>query len=327
MSGAAAGENGEAMALDGLHHVTAICSDAQTNADWYVGLLGLRLLKRSINQANPDALHLFYGDETGTPGATITFFVHPRLPRGRAGRGQIAKVLWRVGSVGAIEFWEQRFSAAGIETVREDEESVCVADPDGLVHELRLVAGSSEPPLRAAHPEIAPEFALCGLHGVTAYHDLDADGDPLEFTGVDRLLGVTRAGELRGPTRGALYQPVAAPEAPARRGAGVVHHVAWTIPDAAFADWQTQLGEAGVELVEVADRYYFRSLYFRIPDGVLFELATPQPGFTVDEPLATLGTRLCVPPAFADRAAELEASLAPLSDPLAAWRAERAGGG
>ena len=330
------------LTIDGLHHVTSIASDAQANVDFYVGVLGLRLLKRSINQGNPEVYHLYYGDEGGHPGATMTCFVYPGLPRGRAGRGRVARVLWRLSSISAVEYWETRLLETGLVTTREDEDAVSVEDPDGLTHVLRLVTGTSDAPLVAEHPEIPREYALAGLHGVIAFHDLDAEvpdrdvdepqedarlcGALAEITGLDALLGVSPGGELRGPTRGGVYLPGAAPAAPGLRGAGTVHHVAWTIPDAAYAAWQARLTEAGVELVEVADRYYFRSLYFRTPMGVLFELATPTPGFTVDETAAELGTRLCIPPAFGARAAEIEAQLTPFTDPLETWRAQRAPG-
>jgi glyoxalase family protein len=299
-------------ALDGLHHVTAITADAQRNLDFYVGLLGLRMVKRSINQGNPQTYHLFYGDEQGRPGADITFFAYPRLPRGRAGHGMVHEVIWRLGSIEAVDFWERRLAEADRECWR-DQDVLAFTDPDGLVNELRLVAGSADEPLTGYHPDIPPAFALQGLHAVRAYGDIE------EGTGLDELLGFSLAGEVRGPHRRGLFLPGDPPTARAMKGSGTVHHVAWAIADASYDWWLERLTGAGVELVEVADRYYFRSIYFHLPSGVLFELATLGPGFGIDEPLETLGSQLAIPPAFESLRGELEASLPPLRDPRERW--------
>jgi glyoxalase family protein len=304
-------------ALDGLHHVTAITADAQRNLDFYVGLLGLRLVKRSIVQSQPPnlrAYHLFYGDELGRPGADISFLVHPRLPRGHAGSGMVHQVIWRLGSIEAVDFWEQRLIEAGLIPHR-GQDTLAFEDPDGLVNELRRVAGSPDEPLSGVHPEIPPGLALQGLHAVRAYGDIE------EGTGLDELLGFSPAGEVRGPHRRGLYLPGDPPATRAMKGAGTVHHVAWAIADSSYEWWIERLRGAGVELVEVADRYYFRSIYFHIPGGVLFELATRGPGFGIDEPLATLGSELSIPPAYASLRAELEANLAPLQNPRDHWPA------
>jgi glyoxalase family protein len=298
-------------ALDGLHHVTAITADAQRNLDFYVGRLGLRLVKRSINQGNPRTYHL-YGDDQGHPGADITFFAYPRLPRGRAGNGMVHEVIWRLGSLAAVDFWERRMADAGMAPHR-DQDVITFRDPDGLVNELRLVADSPDAPLAGVHPEIPEAFALQGLHAVRVF------GDIAEGTGLDELLGFSPAGEARGPHRGGLYLPGDPPAARAMKGAGTVHHIAWAIADGSYEWWIDRLRGAGVELVEVADRHYFRSIYFHVPSGVLFELSTLGPGLTVDEPLETLGSQLSIPPAFASLRGELEASLAPLRDPRERW--------
>ncbi len=299
-------------ALDGLHHVTAITADAQRNLDFYVGVLGLRLVKRSINQGNPRTYHLFYGDEQGRPGADITFFAYPRLPQGRVGSGMVHEVIWRLGSIEAVDFWERRLVGAGLEPWR-DQDVIAFTDPDGLVNELRLVAGSVEEPLSAFHPDIPAAFALQGLHGVRAYGDIE------EGTGLDGLLGFSLAGEVRGPHRSGLFLPGDPPSTRAMKGAGTVHHVAWAIADSSYEWWLDRLSAHRVELVEVADRYYFRSIYFHLPNGVLFELATLGPGLGIDEPLETLGSQLSIPPAFEALADELKASLTPLRDPRERW--------
>ncbi len=299
-------------ALDGLHHVSAITADAQRNLDFYVGRLGLALVKRSVNQDDPRTYHLFYGDETGQPGAVITFFAHPRLPRGHAGAGMVHTIIWRLGSIEAVDFWERRLVEAGVAPQR-DQDAITFEDPDGLVNELRLVVGSPDEPLSAVHPEIPPALALQGLHAVRAFGDIE------EGTGLDELLGFSVVGEAGGPQRRGLYLPGDPPATRAMKGAGTVHHVAWTIADDAYAWWIDRLSSAGVEIVEIADRYYFRSIYFRLPGGVLFELATRGPGFMRDEPVETLGSRLSLPPALASLRGELEASLVLLQDPRERW--------
>jgi glyoxalase family protein len=297
------------MKLDGIHHITAITGNAPGNVDFYTRGMGLRMVKKSVNQDDPTVYHLFYGDEHATPGLDLTFFEYPGAARGRAGAGMIHRIVWRVGSADALDFWADRLASEGIESER-DGERLRFADPEGLVHELAVVDVPDEP-LIAEHPEIPSEHALQGFHGVRAYSD-----DPERSRKMlEDALAFTSAGdgwEARGERRGALYVYDAPPPERGLQGAGTVHHVAWGSTDEEHLAWRERVQAAGGRPTPVIDRHYFRSIYFREPSGVLFELATPSPGFTVDEPLETLGERLSIPPALESRRAEIESVLKPL---------------
>jgi glyoxalase family protein len=304
------------MKLDGIHHITAITGDAQSNVDFYVGVLGLRLVKKSVNQDDPTVYHLFYGDEHAHPGLDLTFFEYPGAAPGRAGDGMIYRVVWRVAGPEALDFWAERLSGAGIESRREGD-SLVFSDPEGLEHEL-LVADASDEPLVAEHPEVPAEHALQGFHAVRAYSSQpDVSRQMLD------TLGFAQSGagwEARGEHRGSLY---AYDEPPAERGiqgAGTVHHVAWTSDDEDHEAWRERVQQGGGRPTPVIDRHYFRSIYFREPSGVLFEIATRSPGFTVDEPLEHLGEKLSIPPFLESRRPDIEATVRPLENPRVATR-------
>jgi glyoxalase family protein len=305
------------MQLDGIHHVTAITGDAPRNVDYYTRVLGLRLTAKTVNQDDTSVYHLFYGDELARPGADLTFFEYPGAIPGRAGTGMVHSVVWRVGSEQALEFWAERLSAEGAELAREDGR-LRFADFEGLGHEL-VVDASGDAPLIADHPEIPAELALHGFEGVRAYSDAPERTSAL----LERLMGARRredgAFELRGDRRGGW---IALDEPPAERGrqsAGTVHHVAWSTTDAEQGAWLERLNTAGVPNSGIIDRHYFHSLYFREPGGVLFELATEEPGFTVDGPVEELGRRIILPPWLESRRELVEARLTPLPDPRAEW--------
>jgi glyoxalase family protein len=295
------------MKLDGIHHVTCITGDAARNVEYYTGTLGLRLVKKSVNQDDPTVYHLFYADEAGTPGSDITFFEYPGAAPGRAGSGMIHTVVWRVGSEEALEFWRERVG------------SIPFTDPEGLQHDL-VVSSVPDRPLIADHPEIPREFALQGFEGVRAY------ARNVEQHTADLLdgLGFEREGNrwtTRGVSRGGWIEYEEAPEEPGIPGAGTVHHVAWASPTDEHDAWQRRVAESGASPTPVIDRYYFKSVYFREPSGVLFEIATIGPGFTADEPLESLGEHLSLPPSFEHLRGRLEPVLTPLPD----VRAIRAG--
>jgi glyoxalase family protein len=304
------------MKLDGIHHITAITGDSQRNVDFYVGVLGLRLVKKSVNQDDPTVYHLFYGDEHAHPGLDLTFFEYPDAAPGRAGDGMIHRVVWRVGGPAAIDFWAERLAGAGIETAREGD-NLLFADPEGLDHEL-LVADVSDAPLIAEHPEVPAEHALQGFHAVRAY-----SSRPDASRGLLETLGFADGGgswEARGEQRGSRYFY---DEPPAGHGipcAGTVHHVAWTSDDEDHAAWRERVQQGGGRPTPVIDRHYFRSIYFREPSGVLFEIATRSPGFTIDEPLEHLGEKLSIPPFLEGRRPEIEATVRPLENPRVAAR-------
>jgi glyoxalase family protein len=305
------------MKLEGIHHVTAITADAPGNVDFYTRVLGLRLVKKTVNQDDPTVYHLFYADEKGSAGSDLTFFEYPGLPRGRAGAGMVHTVAWRVASDDALSFWADRLAGAGVD-IEPDGDRLRFADPEGMGLEIGVVETGDEP-LVARHPEISAELALQGFDGVRAYSaDPDASRTHLEET-----LGFTPGGtaewEVRGESRGSYYVYDAPPEARGQSGAGTVHHVAWASGMEEHEAWRQRVAEAGLRPTPVIDRFYFRSVYFREPSGVLFEIATLGPGFTADEPLETLGEALSLPPAFEPLRERLEGVLTPLPDPRGSW--------
>jgi glyoxalase family protein len=297
--------------LDGIHHVTCITGDAPQNVDFYTGTLGLRLVKKSVNQDDPTVYHLFYADEEGTPGADITFFEYPGAERGRAGAGMIHTVVWRVGSAEALDFWADRVGA------ERDGDVVRFADPEGLEHEL-VVANVPDRPLVAEHPEIPHELALQGFEGVRAY----ARDPRLRTEPMLQALGFEPAGqawETRGDSRGGWIEYGDAPAEPGIPGAGTVHHVAWASTMEDHEAWRKRVIEAGGRPTPVIDRFWFHSIYFREPSGVLYEIATLGPGFSTDEDPEHLGETLILPPAFEHLRAQVEPVLTPLPDPRESW--------
>jgi glyoxalase family protein len=302
------------MQLDGIHHITAITGDAQRNVDFYVGVLGLRLVKKSVNQDDPTVYHLFYGDEHAHPGLDLTFFEYPGASPGRAGDGMIHRVVWRVAGEDALAFWRERLAGHGVESERSGD-SLRFRDPEGLEHEL-LVAEVSDEPLTAEHPEVPSEHALQGFHGVRAYSSRPEGSagllDTLGFESGDE------AWEARGPSRGSVYAYDTPPSQPGIQGAGSVHHVAWTSDDEDHDAWRERAQQGGARPTPLIDRHYFRSIYFREPSGVLFEIATRSPGFTVDEELEHLGEKLSIPPFLENRRGDIEATVRPLENPRVA---------
>ncbi len=304
------------MKLEGIHHITAITADAPGNVEFYAGTLGLRMVKKSVNQDDPTVYHLFYGDEGGSPGADLTFFEYPGTPRGEAGAGMVHRICWRVASEPALEFWEQRLRAHGV-SMQPTGGALRFRDPEGLEHEL-AVSTSDDEPLSASSPEIPREHALAGFDGVRAYAAEPAASarllrDALGFASDD-----DREWLVRGERREGFYDyDPPPPGALARQGAGTVHHVAFASRMEDHERWHALVAEAGARPTPVIDRYYFRSIYFREPSGVLFEIATIGPGFAVDEPAEHLGERLSLPLRYESLRDQLEAALTPLPDPRA----------
>jgi len=305
------------MRFEGIHHVTCITGDAPRNVEFYAGVLGLRLVKKTVNQDDPTVYHLFYADEEGSPGADITFFEYPGARPGVAGDGMVHTITFRVGSDEALDFWESRLADAGASTTREDD-GLGFADPEGLRLAL-TVSSVDDAPLVARHPEIAPELALQGFDSVSAYAARPDRSREL----LERVMAFTAQSddtwEVRGEERGGLYGYDAPPEAPGVPSAGTVHHVAFASTMEDHAEWQRRVSEAGMRATPVIDRFWFRSVYFREPSGVLFELATLGPGFEVDEDREHLGEKLILPPAFEHLRSQVEPVLTPLPDPRAGW--------
>jgi glyoxalase family protein len=302
------------MRFEGIHHVTCITGDAPGNVDFYVRVLGLRLVKKTVNQDDPTVYHLFYADEAGSAGADITFFEYPGARRGRAGAGMVHTVSFRVADETSLDFWEERLRAEGVAT-RRSAGALGFDDPEGLGLEL-VVDASGDPPLVAVDPSIPPEHAIRGFDGVRAFST-----DPERSRRLlEDVLGFAPTGEaaweVRGSVRGGLYAydpaPVSGPGVP---GAGTVHHVAWSSTMEEHESWQRRVAEAGYRPTPPIDRFWFRSVYFREPSGVLFEIATLGPGFQVDEDPAHLGEALILPPAFEHLRSQVEAILTPITNP------------
>jgi glyoxalase family protein len=304
------------MRLEGIHHVTAITGDAPGNVDFYARVLGLRLVKKTVNQDDPTVYHIFYADERGSAGADITFFEYPGARRGRAGAGMVNRIVWRVGSPEALDFWEERLRAE-VAPVSLDEGRLTFSDPEGLGLELAVVETDDEP-LTAESPEIPSEHRIQGFDGVRAYTE-----DPEASRGLlEGALGFEAGGasdfEVRGERRGGFYAYDRTNE-PGIPGAGTVHHVAWSSTPEDHEAWRRQVIEGGGSPTPVIDRFYFKSIYFREPSGVLFEIATIGPGFTTDEPLEHLGERLSLPPNFEHLREQVEPVLTPLPNPRESW--------
>jgi len=298
--------------LNGIHHVTLITGDAPGNVDFYARVLGLRLVKKTVNQDDPTVYHLFYADERGSAGADITFFEYPRARRGRAGDGMVHVITFRVASTDAFDFWATRLAAEGVESEAADGR-LRFADPEGMKLELAAVE-TPDQPLTAAHPDVPAEVALQGFDSVRAY----ARAPQASRRFLEEVLAFeAREGslwEVRCDSRGGLYVYDEPPAEPGIPGAGTVHHVAWASPVDEHGAWQRRIHAAGASVTPVIDRFYFKSIYFREPSGVLFEIATIGPGFATDEPAEHLGERLSLPPAFEHLRERVERTLTPLPD-------------
>ena len=300
------------MKFEGIHHITCITGDAPGNVDFYVRVLGMRLVKKSVNQDDPTVYHLFYADEKGSAGSDLTFFEYPQARPGRAGAGMVHKIVFRVGSEEALDFWAERLANEGISADR-DNGSLRFDDPEGLSLEI-AAAQTDDEPLTAEHPQIPAEHALQGFDGVRAYASAAQSQRFLEETLAFQPRG-DGDWEVRGAKRGSSYAYDEPPAEAGIPGAGTVHHVAWASPQDEHEAWQKRVAASGAHPTPIIDRFYFKSIYFREPSGVLFEIATMGPGFTVDEPLETLGERLSLPPDYEHVRERVEPLLTPLPNP------------
>lgn len=303
----------------GIHHVTAIASDPQANADFYLNALGMRMVKRTVNFDSPETYHFYYGDRAGNPGTIMTFFPWPDAPKGRIGAGQATTTTFSVPE-GSLGWWAQHLAALDVPTSRPaergQEDVLTLRDPDGLLIELAAGADhhNTEPWDGGAVP---PQHAIRGIRSVTLTEQ-DVDGTVEMLHG---QLGFRLESEDQGRLRfrtnaategvGTIVDVLARPRA--ERGlvaAGTVHHVAYRAPDGqAQESWRQSLAQDGVGVTEIRDRSYFTSIYFREPGGVLLEIATDGPGFDYDEPLLELGRSLKLPPWLEPRREQIAASL------------------
>jgi glyoxalase family protein len=303
------------MRLEGLHHITMITGDAQRNVDFYADVLGLRLVKTTVNFDQPDAYHLYFCDETGAPGSLLTWFEFPGAPQGGAGAGMIHRIDLGVASAAALEFWAARLADHGAGPQRDGDE-LRFSDPDGLALAL-VVAAEGNAPLTAVHPDVPAEHAVLGVEGARAYAPGPVGAHALLTDTLGFTDGADGAFTLTGGDRRVRWAYDPAPEARGRLGAGTVHHIAWASRDEDHLAWRARVAQAGAHVTDVRDRDYFRSIYFREPAGVLFEIATLSPGFAVDEDPEHLGEALKLPTQHEHLRARLERRLTPLTNPRA----------
>ncbi len=306
----------------GLHHVTAIAGDPQENVDFYAGILGLRLVKKTVNFDDPGSYHLYYGDAAGNPGTIMTFFSWPGAPRGRIGTGQVSTTSFSVPE-DSLGYWTERLVEHGVRFAmperRFDETVLAFEDHDGLAVEIVAGPGREGGEAWAGNP-VPVEHAIRGIPGVTLS---EQSGEVTENI-LTRLLGFEKVGEEDGRTRylssgsgGSFADVLALPEGtPGQTAVGTTHHVAWRAPDDETEKlWHDEIEARGLHVTPVLDRSYFHSIYFREPGGVLFEIATDPPGFAVDEDPDHLGESLKLPPWLERRRAEIERSLPPIHPP------------
>jgi len=314
--------SGLSIAPHGLHHVTAIATAPHRNVDFYTRVLGLRLIKQTVNFDAPDTWHLYYGDEQGTPSSILTFFPWPDVPPGRQGNGLATATAFSVPPE-SLGWWHQRLQGLGVDVdaprTRDDSELVSLRDHDGMVLDLVASDGDSRSGWDGVG-DIPAEHAVRGLHSVTLSEQvLDPTASMLT-----ELLGMGVAAESAGAARfemadgaaGALVDVFAGSDQRGLQAGGTVHHIAFRAPDLeTMTRWQHELMAAGVRVTEIKDRQYFKSIYFREPGGVLFEIATDSPGFDVDEPLLELGRHLKLPPWLEPDREQIAASLPALGLP------------
>jgi glyoxalase family protein len=306
------------MKLGGLHHITMITGDARKNVEFYADVLGLRMVKKTVNFDAPETYHLYFGDEKGTPGSILTWFEFPGAPQGRPGTGMIHTIQLAVASQDALAFWEERLQARG--SCARSDLSLRFEDYDGLGFDL-LIPETPDPPLRAEHPEIPAEHAISGIEGARAYAPGDGVADELLTAALDFVHVDEGQYRLEGEHREFRWAYDPPPHEAGGQGAGTVHHIAWASRDEDHLSWQERVRAAGRQVTDVRDRDYFQSIYFREPSGVLFEIATLSPGFAVDEDPEHLGEELRLPKQHEHLRAHLEDTLTPVENPRAARRA------
>ena len=298
----------------GIHHLTAIASDPQSNVDFYTGLLGLRLVKKTVNFDDPSAYHLYYGDETGTPGSIVTFFYWPgHEARGRVGSGQNTAIVFSAPAA-SLSFWQERLQGQDVSSERRTrfgEDVLAFADPDGIP--LEIVAVADDARTGWLGNDLSADHALRGLHTAELTVRVAAPTETLltETMGyrlVKREGNRARFESAAGGGSGHYIDVIAdVSTAPGAGGAGTIHHIAWSVPDdATQLEMQKRLHVAGYAVSDVRDRDYFHSIYYRERGGILFEIATATPGFAIDEPINSLGTTLRIPVQFERARTEIE---------------------
>lgn len=302
----------------GIHHVTAMCGDAQTNIDFYAGVLALRLAKVTVNFDDPSTYHLYYGDGTGAPGSAMTFFPWPNAPKGQIGTGQVGATAFSVPA-GSLDFWTARLQSAGLHPDKFERfgaVGLSFRDPDGLVLELIEAQDGREPWVTT---EVGQDVAIRGFHSTTLL-----SANPESTLDTLEALGFVQQGIEGGRVRldtghGGPHQIVDVMTGPIQKGyggVGTVHHIAFRAEDDDNQDELSRAAESkGFMPTTVQERCYFRSVYFRESGRILFEIATDQPGFTIDEDTTALGSALRLPDWFEPHREKIEASLVPVTTP------------
>jgi len=317
------------MHLNGLHHITAVTAKIDHNVTFYTETLGLRLVKKSVNQDDVSAYHLFYADQLGTPGTDITFFDWAQIGPNVPGSDRIAGTAFRVDSAEALEFWEDRLTSSPARQIQQADfgelKLISFLDPEG--QQLYLVNDQGAPFEGETwdRPDIPEGYLLKGFYSVilstpepVQIHEILVSG--LNYEWIDRAVWIdgstpvrryrTHPGGGPGAEVWVLEEPA---RSPGRLGAGSVHHAAFRVKDQeAQEEWRSKLRKSGIHATQVIDRFWFKSIYFRISRGILFEIATEGPGFTVDESLDSLGESLVLPPFLESRREEIEADLTPI---------------
>jgi glyoxalase family protein len=308
------------MKLHGIHHLTAIASNPAANAAFYTDVLGLRLVKKTVNFDDPSTYHLYYGDDAGTPGTILTFFPWPNARRGTPGVGQVTAFAFQVPT-GSLEFWRKHLGSAGLliadQGTRFGENFIAVQDPDEFVLEfIETAEAAATTPARGA--TIPAEHALKGFHGATLSLEAQEQTGTVLTAWMGGQLAGSEGNRFRyflgdGPSRARVDLLCLPAGRSGTGGTGIVHHIAWrTSDDASELAARAELVTAGLNVSPVIDRNYFHSIYYREPGGVLFEIATDAPGFAVDEPPETLGSKLMLPEWLEPHRPVLEATLPPL---------------
>lgn len=308
----------------GIHHITAMASDAQRNVDFYVSVLGLRFVKKSINQDAPDVYHLYYGDEIGSPGTAMTFFPFGRAARGTRGNGEISRVGFSVPTP-SLDFWISHLSKKGVSFSgpfqKFGNDIITFLDPDGMMIELVF---SDKQTLKFPWKQgpIPVEHAIRNFYGVTMnLASLDESTSVLkDILGFNPIMhnGNNHRFIIGEGRDEAAIDIIVDPNIPfARQSAGSVHHIAWRVKDfIVHEEWRQNVDRHGLSPTEVIDRFYFHSIYFREPGGILYEIASDHPGFTVDESVQELGTHLMLPPWYEIHREKIERALPPISIPV-----------
>lgn len=320
------------MQIDGIHHISTVTENGRTATEFVTGVLGLRLAAKTVNQDAPDMYHLFFTDEDASPGSDLTMFEARGAARGRAGVGMVHRIQFRVVDAAALDFWAARFTTYGI-AHRRVGDALLFEDPEGLGFEL-VIDETADAPLRAKHPQIPEDVALRGFGGVRIFsRQPELSGKVLtEVLGAKVLEArgdhgaVAEGGfdeqarfELRSDRRGGTVSLDAPPAERPLQGAGTVHHVAFGIRKPDYAEWLPHVEQFGLRTSGLVDRFYFESIYFREPGGVLYELATDEPGFEARNPREEWGVKTILPPWLESQREQIEARLQPIPNPREEW--------